>query len=264
MVPADQGAGLIGATVGALLALFIWNRLVVHHVVSDPGGSGPTPGRPTDRDGGAFLRPWNQRFTALPPVRSGAQRSDNKEADMGLRDILTGMQNGPRGQPQPSSGGGSGGMSPIVIALLGLLAYKAYKGRGGQAADAGGAGQTARLPQGGRAQPGNAGGGLGDVLGGLFGGKPAGAPAGTTSGGNLGDLLSGGLGGLLGGAAAGSVLSGGLGNLLRGFQESGHGHTANSWVGTGPNKAIAPERPGRCTRQRYARYAEPADRHGTK
>ena len=92
---------------------------------------------------------------------------------MGLRDILTGMQNGPRGQPQPSSGGGGGGMSPIVIALLGLLAYKAFKGRGGQAADAGGAGQTARLPQGGTAQPGNAGGGLGDILGGLFGGKPA-------------------------------------------------------------------------------------------
>jgi len=43
------GAGLIGATVGALLALFIWNRLVVHHVVSDPGEPGPTPvppGRP--------------------------------------------------------------------------------------------------------------------------------------------------------------------------------------------------------------------------
>jgi len=146
---------------------------------------------------------------------------------MGLRDILTGMQNGPRGQPQPSSGGGGGGMSPIVIALLGLLAYKAYKGRGGQAADAGGAGQTARLPQGGTAQPGNAGGGLGDVLGGLFGGKPAGAPAGTTSGGGLGDLLSGGLGGL-------------LGNLIKGFQDSGHGHAAESWVGTGPNKEIAP------------------------
>jgi uncharacterized protein YidB (DUF937 family) len=129
-------------------------------------------------------------------------------------------------------------MSPIVIALLGLLAYKAYKGRGGQAADAG-AGQTARLPQGGTAQPGNAGGGLGDVLGGLLGGKP-GAPAGTKSGGNLGDLLSGGLGGLLGGAAAGSVLSGGLGNLIKGFQDAGHGHAAESWVGTGPNKEIAP------------------------
>jgi uncharacterized membrane protein YeaQ/YmgE (transglycosylase-associated protein family) len=32
----DQGAGLIGATVGALLVLFIWNRLVVHRVFRDP------------------------------------------------------------------------------------------------------------------------------------------------------------------------------------------------------------------------------------
>lgn len=33
----DQGAGFIGATVGALIVLFIWNRLVVHRVISDPG-----------------------------------------------------------------------------------------------------------------------------------------------------------------------------------------------------------------------------------
>lgn len=32
----DQGAGFIGATIGALIVLFIWNRLVVHHVVPDP------------------------------------------------------------------------------------------------------------------------------------------------------------------------------------------------------------------------------------
>jgi len=106
-------------------------------------------------------------------------------------------------------------MSPIVLALLGLLAYKALKGRGGQTANPGGAGQTTHLPPGGQAQPGNAGGGLGDIL-------------------------SGGLGGLLGGGAAGSVLSGGLGNLIKGFQDSGHGHAAESWVGTGPNKEIAP------------------------
>jgi uncharacterized membrane protein YeaQ/YmgE (transglycosylase-associated protein family) len=36
----DQGAGLIGATVGAVIVLFIWNRLVVHHVIGDPG-AGP-------------------------------------------------------------------------------------------------------------------------------------------------------------------------------------------------------------------------------
>ena len=67
---------------------------------------------------------------------------------MGLADVLTGMMNGPRGQRQPSSGGG-GGMSPIMMALLGLLAYKAFKGRGGQTAPSGGMGQTGRLPPGG-------------------------------------------------------------------------------------------------------------------
>jgi uncharacterized membrane protein YeaQ/YmgE (transglycosylase-associated protein family) len=33
---ADQGAGFIAATLGALIVLFIWNRLVVHRVVRDP------------------------------------------------------------------------------------------------------------------------------------------------------------------------------------------------------------------------------------
>jgi uncharacterized membrane protein YeaQ/YmgE (transglycosylase-associated protein family) len=44
----DQGAGLIAATVGALVVLFIWNRLVAHRVISDPGsqsGPGTTPTR---------------------------------------------------------------------------------------------------------------------------------------------------------------------------------------------------------------------------
>ncbi len=48
------------------------------------------------------------------------------------------------------------------------------------------------------------------------------------------------LGGLLAGGAAGSVLSGGLGDLLKQFQQNGHGDAVNSWVGTGPNKQIAP------------------------
>jgi uncharacterized membrane protein YeaQ/YmgE (transglycosylase-associated protein family) len=40
----DQGAGLIGATVGALLVLFVWNRLVARGVISDPGNpGGPRP-----------------------------------------------------------------------------------------------------------------------------------------------------------------------------------------------------------------------------
>jgi uncharacterized protein YidB (DUF937 family) len=149
---------------------------------------------------------------------------------MGLRDVLIGIQNGPRGARQPSSSGG-GGVSPLVLALLGLLAYKAFKGRGGQtpAAPEQGAsgGRTASAP----------GGGLGDILGGLFGGR-SGAPA--QPGGSLNDLLRGGLGGLLGGAAAGSVLSGGLGNLIRDLQSSGHGNVADSWVQPGPNRQIAP------------------------
>ena len=33
----DQGAGLLGAVVGALVVLFVWHRLVSNHVISDPG-----------------------------------------------------------------------------------------------------------------------------------------------------------------------------------------------------------------------------------
>ena len=33
----DQGAGLIGATLGAIIVLFIWHRLVVQRSVTDPG-----------------------------------------------------------------------------------------------------------------------------------------------------------------------------------------------------------------------------------
>ena len=36
----DQGAGFIAATVGALVVLFIWHRLVVNRAISDPG-TGP-------------------------------------------------------------------------------------------------------------------------------------------------------------------------------------------------------------------------------
>ena len=132
---------------------------------------------------------------------------------MGLMDILNGMQNGPRGQRAPDPRGGSGGMSPITMAILGLLAYKAFKSFGGSRADAPATGSVPRLP-------------VND-----------GAP----SGGGLADMLKGGLGGLLAGGAAGSVLSGGLSDLVRQFQQSGHGEVADSWVGTGQNKAISPD-----------------------
>lgn len=35
----DQGAGLIGATIGAIIVLVIWHRLAVQRVVTDPGVS---------------------------------------------------------------------------------------------------------------------------------------------------------------------------------------------------------------------------------
>lgn len=133
---------------------------------------------------------------------------------MGLMDVLNGMQNGPRGQRQPTSSSG-GGMSPLTMALIGLLAFKAIKHlSGGQ-------------------QPASAGRSAG----------PTAAPGGSLGagpGGNLADVLKGGLGGLLAGGAAGSVLSGGLGDILKQLEQSGHGEIAKSWVGTGPNKQIAP------------------------
>jgi uncharacterized membrane protein YeaQ/YmgE (transglycosylase-associated protein family) len=36
----DQGAGLIGAVIGAIIVLFIWHRLVSTRTISDPGVSG--------------------------------------------------------------------------------------------------------------------------------------------------------------------------------------------------------------------------------
>lgn len=137
---------------------------------------------------------------------------------MGLLDVLNGMQNGPHGQSDPNA---KGGMSPMTMAILALLAYKAVKHVSG--------GQTAS-PAGPKTIPdmttANTGGGLGGLLGG-----------------GLGDLmkgpLGGALGGILAGGAAGSVLSGGLGDLLKQFQQGGQAETANSWVGSGPNKQIS-------------------------
>jgi uncharacterized protein YidB (DUF937 family) len=160
---------------------------------------------------------------------------------MGLLDILNGMQNGPRGQRQPSSNtstGKGGGMSPIMAALLGLLAYKALKGGASQPAAPANTGQPP-LPPGGTVNAGLPGGVVGDVLGGLLGGKPVGAPAsnapsgGTVNaglpGGGIGDLLGALLGGKPGsapvtnapagakpGGSLNDLIPGGLGGLLGG------------------------------------------------
>ncbi|KQT25284.1 MULTISPECIES: YidB family protein [unclassified Bradyrhizobium] len=131
---------------------------------------------------------------------------------MGLLDVLNGMQNGPRGPSTASTDKSSGGMSPMTMALLGLLAWKAFKHFTGN--------QSGSAPQ-----PSPA---------------PAPPPVNAGTGGGLSDMLKGGLGGLLAGGAAGSILSGGLGDLLNQLQQSGHADTANSWVGKGENKPIAP------------------------
>lgn len=160
---------------------------------------------------------------------------------MGLRDILIGMQNGPRGQRSPStSTGSSGGMSKLTMALLALLAYKALKSRGGGSGHATAANEAGSAPPLPGAGAGGPSGGLGDILGGLFGGTRT-ASAGAKPAGGLADMLPGGLGGLLGGAAAGSVLTSGLGNLIKDLQQSGHGQVAHSWVGSGANQEIAPD-----------------------
>jgi len=166
---------------------------------------------------------------------------------MGLLDILNGMQNGPRGQAQPTTpdSSGGGGLSPLTMALIGLLAFKALKGLGGGSKPSavppppGGArptplpgntaGPGASPSASGTASP-SAGptGSLSDILGGLLGGL-TGRPG---SGGSPNLNLPGG---------AGNVLSGGLGNLIRDLQSSGQGRVAQSWVSTGPNEEIEPD-----------------------
>jgi uncharacterized protein YidB (DUF937 family) len=136
----------------------------------------------------------------------GAAALRQREANMGLIDVLNGMQNGPHGPRGPSSGGG-GGMSPITMAILGLLAYKAVKSFTAQPSTAPAA--------------------------------PAAPSSSQSAGGGLGDLLKSGLGGLFAGGAAGGVLSGGLNDLLKQFQQGGLGDVAKTWVANGPNQAVS-------------------------
>src|SRR5215475_12150487 len=141
---------------------------------------------------------------------------------MGLMDVLRGMQHGPPGQPPPAPerGAASTGPSPVIMAILGLLAYKAMKSFGG------GEQSSAPSPDGASGPARN------DIN--------VAASEEKETGGGLGDLLRGGLGGLLTGGAAGSILGGGLNDLVKQLQQSGLHEEANSWIGSGPNKTIAP------------------------
>jgi uncharacterized protein YidB (DUF937 family) len=129
---------------------------------------------------------------------------------------------------------------PSMTALLGLLAIAGYQNKdklaemfgGGGAAPGtgnvppnqpGALGQSANVGHGSAAgQQGGLGGLLGS-LGGLLGGAGPSATASTGAG-----------------AGVGGLLSGGLSEMMERFKQSGHGDVADSWVGTGPNKEVAP------------------------
>lgn len=140
---------------------------------------------------------------------------------MGLLDILNGMQQGPRGEPQPSSSGTGGGMSPLTMAMMGLLAYKAMRSfSGAKPAAAQAAPET----------PAGVGGGLAGIVGAMLGrGAPTATPAAS-----LTDMMPG------AGGAPGSVVMAGLGNLIKDLQDSGQAGAVQSWIGSGPNQGIAP------------------------
>lgn len=99
---------------------------------------------------------------------------------------------------------GSGGITPMALALVGLLGYQAVKNKG-------------RLSE-------------------LLGGRASGASdvADTTA--TPGATGQRGLGSL----AAGGGLSAGLHDLLGRFRQTGHEDAAQSWISRGPNRTIAP------------------------
>src|SRR3954454_5582620 len=82
-----------------------------------------------------------------------------------------------------------------------------------------------------------------DKIAEMLRGTPGSSSPGSSSPGALGPgQQQGGLGGLLGslGGGVGGLLGGGLGELVERFRQSGRGDVADSWVGHGPNKEIAP------------------------
>jgi uncharacterized protein YidB (DUF937 family) len=82
------------------------------------------------------------------------------------------------------------------------------------------------------------------LLGGLGQGNQPGHQNAPGRGAAPGGSLPGGLGGLLGGLGSGGIgglLNGGLGELLDRFKQNGHGDAAESWIGTGANKALPPD-----------------------
>ena len=95
---------------------------------------------------------------------------------------------------------------PSMTALLGLLAIAGYQNRDK----------------------------IGEMLKGLSNKAGASLPGGSTP------ALPGNLGNVLAGTTVGGLLTNGLNEMMDKFKQAGHGETVDSWVGTGPNKDVAP------------------------
>lgn len=111
---------------------------------------------------------------------------------------------------------------PSMTALLGLLAIAGYQNRDRIA-------EILKDLSGGGAAPANDKPPQGQVAN--QGSEP-------NQGSGQGQL--GGLRDILGGTTVGGLLTGGLGELMDRLNQTGQKDTADSWVGTGPNKDIAP------------------------
>jgi uncharacterized protein YidB (DUF937 family) len=96
---------------------------------------------------------------------------------------------------------------PSMTALLGLLAIAGYQNRDK----------------------------IAEVIGNLTKGSGAGGASPGTGG-----ALPGGLGGLLAGTSVGGLITGGLNEMMDKFNQAGQKDKVDSWVGTGPNKDMAP------------------------
>lgn len=102
------------------------------------------------------------------------------------------------------------GAFPSMTALLGLLAVAGYQNRDK----------------------------LGELLGSLGGeSNPTTTSAGSSRPAGL-DSLLGRLGGAAGGGGLASILGGGLQELSERFRQNGQGDAVDSWVGSGPNRAL--------------------------
>ena len=66
----------------------------------------------------------------------------------------------------------------------------------------------------------------------------------------MSDRMGGGIDGLLGMLAGGQGGAQGLGSLVDRLRQGGLGDEVDSWVGTGANKPVAPDRLDECARRR--------------